>query len=316
MSRVAAARIASRVLRPSRTGSLAAIVPLARSCTDQLVQTIAIAAPRQVKEFREILPVVAADLRRPPRGVPRAAVRQQGNRSEQPARHPEGRQDDGLRIHADHHDARHAEGEGQAERRRQRHPSGRTGDRRTCAWPPRGSRRAPPPSAPRPAAPASRAPARPPPRRRRASPRSPPRRGCRRARAGRAAWTGRARESAGPGPRTRRRSPTPPRAADGLDHQEGAHVPEDVGHQVEEHHGRPGGGRGGQADQHVADVGDPGVREQPLGVLLGERHEVARDDGQGGQPRRHRDEPGDAIAHRPRRRRARWPRSRPPWAPR
>ena len=101
-----------------------------------------------------------------------------------------------------------------------------------------GSRRGRPRSGRRPGAPASRARARPPPRRRRASPRSRRRTGCRRARAGRAASPGPAAASAGPGPRSAAVVSEPSDARHRLDDEERAHVPEDVGDQIEEDHGR------------------------------------------------------------------------------
>ena len=73
-----------------------------------------------------------------------------------------------------------------------------------------------------------------------------------------------------------------------LHDQERAHVAEEVGDQIEEHHRDAVRRHRREADQHVADVRDAGVGEQPLDVLLRDRHQVAGDDRDAGQRRRRR----------------------------
>ena len=83
----------------------------------------------------------------------------------------------------------------------------------------------------------------------------------------------------------------------GFHHQECAHVSEEIGHQIEEHHGDAVGRDGGEPDQHVADVGHARVGQQPLDVLLRDRHQVAADDGDGGEAGGHGHPEEHAIAH-------------------
>ena len=64
----------------------------------------------------------------------------------------------------------------------------------------------------------------------------------------------------------------------GFDDEERAHVPEQVRHEIEEHHRDAAARQRREADQHVADVRDARVGEQALDVVLRDRHQVAGDD--------------------------------------